>query len=90
VIAARKAGEAALERARAETAALRALANAGRMLDDSPGVLQLRILQEIGDSSGNTIVFGAPEAPAVPAAARPPARASRASRGVATAGNDGD
>jgi regulator of protease activity HflC (stomatin/prohibitin superfamily) len=66
VIAARKEGEAALERARAETAALRALANAGRLLDDNPGMLQLRILQEIGESSGNTVVFGAPDGVATP------------------------
>jgi regulator of protease activity HflC (stomatin/prohibitin superfamily) len=59
VIAARKDGEASLERARAETAALRGLANAGRTLVDNPGLLQLRILQEVGASSGNTIVFGA-------------------------------
>lgn len=61
VVGARKAGEAALERARAETAALRGLANAGRMLDDNPGLLQLRILQEVGGSSGNSIVFGTPD-----------------------------
>jgi regulator of protease activity HflC (stomatin/prohibitin superfamily) len=73
VVAARKDGEAALERARAETAALRALANAGRMLDDNPGLLQLRILQELGQSSGSSVVFGAPAgvATARPAAARP-------------------
>ena len=65
VIAARKDGEASLERARAETAALRGLANAGRTLVDNPGLLQLRILQEVGASSGNTIVFGA-DAPIVP------------------------
>jgi regulator of protease activity HflC (stomatin/prohibitin superfamily) len=70
VITARKEGEAALERVRSETAALRGLANAGRMLDDNPGLLQLRILQELGGSSGNSIVFGAPETP--------PARPSRA------------
>lgn len=62
VLAARKQGEAALERARGEIASLRTLANAGRMLDDNPGLLQLRILQELGESSGNTVVFGAPEA----------------------------
>jgi regulator of protease activity HflC (stomatin/prohibitin superfamily) len=59
VIAARKDGEASLERARSETAALRGLANAGRTLAENPGLLQLRILQEVGASSGNTIVFGA-------------------------------
>src|SRR3954451_4376471 len=61
VIAARKEGEAALERARGETAALRGLANAGRTIADNPGLLQLRILQELGASSGNTVVFGAPD-----------------------------
>jgi len=64
VIAARKEGEASLERARAETAALRGLANAGRTLADNPGLLQLRILQELGASSGNTVMFGVPEATA--------------------------
>jgi regulator of protease activity HflC (stomatin/prohibitin superfamily) len=62
VLAARKEGEASLERARAETAALRSLANAGRTVADNPGLLQLRILQELGASSGNTVVFGAPGA----------------------------
>lgn len=66
VLAARKEGEAALERARAETAALRSLANAGRAVADNPGLLQLRILQELGASSGNTVVFGAPDATLVP------------------------
>jgi hypothetical protein len=66
VLVARKEGEAALERARAETAALRSLANAGRTVADNPGLLQLRILQELGASSGNTVVFGAPEAGLAP------------------------
>ena len=66
VIAARKEGEASLERARAETAALRGLANAGRTLADNPGLLQLRILQELGASSGNTVVFGAGDGTSVP------------------------
>ena len=60
IVAARREGEAALERARGETAALRGLANAGRMLDDNPGLLQLRILQQLGASSGNTIMLGVP------------------------------
>lgn len=60
IVAARREGEAALERARGETAALRGLANAGRMLDDNPGLLQLRILQQLGASSGNTIMLGMP------------------------------
>jgi regulator of protease activity HflC (stomatin/prohibitin superfamily) len=61
VVAARKEGEIALERARGETAALRNLANAARMLEDHPGLVQLRLLQEIGASSGNTIVVGMPD-----------------------------
>ncbi len=60
IVAARREGEAAVERARGETAGLRVLANAGRMLDDNPGLLQLRLLQQLGGSSGNTIVLGMP------------------------------
>lgn len=93
VLVARKEGEAALERARAETAALRSLANAGRTVADNPGLLQLRILQEIGGSSGNTVVFGVPEAGIVARQATAPEpsndgapapRASRSSRGSTT------
>ncbi|HEV7809018.1 MAG TPA: slipin family protein [Candidatus Limnocylindrales bacterium] len=58
IVAARREGEAALERARGETAALRSLANAGRMVEDSPGLLQLRVLQQLGSSSGNTVMLG--------------------------------
>jgi hypothetical protein len=61
VIAARKDGEAALERARAETAALRGLANAGRLVDENPGLLQLRLLQQIGGTTGNTVMIGLPD-----------------------------
>jgi regulator of protease activity HflC (stomatin/prohibitin superfamily) len=61
IVAARREGEAALERARGETAALRGLANAGRMLEDNPGLLQLRLLQQLEGSSGNTIVLGWPD-----------------------------
>jgi len=62
IVAARREGEAALERARGETAALRSLANAGRMMADNPGLLQLRILQQLGASSGNTIMLSVPGA----------------------------
>lgn len=56
---ARKEGEAALERARGETAALRSLANAGRMLNDNPGLLNLRMLQVLQASAqkGATLVL---------------------------------
>ena len=80
VVAARKDGQVALERARAETAVLRSMANTGRMLEDSPGLLQLRILQQLGESSGSTVVYGAPEPPVLPrpATGSPRTRAPRA------------
>jgi regulator of protease activity HflC (stomatin/prohibitin superfamily) len=60
VITARKEGEAALERARGETASLRNLANAGRMVEDNPGLLQLRMLQQLGASPGSSVVLTMP------------------------------
>jgi regulator of protease activity HflC (stomatin/prohibitin superfamily) len=62
VVSARKEGLAALERARGETAALRNLANAARTMESNPALMQLRILQEIGKTSGNTVVLGLPSA----------------------------
>jgi len=58
VVAARHEGAAALERARGETAALRSLANAGRMVSDNPGLLSLRVVQELSARGGNSIVLG--------------------------------
>ena len=60
VVKAQKEGQAALERARGETAALRNLANAARVMEDNPSLLQLRALQTLTDSSGNTLVLGIP------------------------------
>jgi regulator of protease activity HflC (stomatin/prohibitin superfamily) len=60
VVKAQKDGQAALEKARGETAALRSLANAARMMDDNPYLLQLRALQAFADSGGNTLVLGMP------------------------------
>lgn len=60
VVAARKEGQAALERARGETAALRNLANAARVLAGNPALMHLRLIQELGKSPGNTIVLGLP------------------------------
>ncbi len=57
VVKARKEGLAALERARGETAALRSLANASKMLENNPALMKLKLLQ----STGNTIVVGLPE-----------------------------
>lgn len=56
VLLARKEGEAALERARGEQAALRSLANAARLVEEHPGLLQLRALQAA--EQGATVVFG--------------------------------
>lgn len=61
VVQAQKEGQAALERARGETAALRNLANAARLIEDKPSLMQLRLLQEVAAQSGNTIVLGFPQ-----------------------------
>ncbi len=57
---ARRQGQAALERAHAEQAALRALANAARMLRNNPELQNLRLLQALGEGKSATIVLGAP------------------------------
>jgi regulator of protease activity HflC (stomatin/prohibitin superfamily) len=48
VLRARADGRAALERARGESAALRNLANAAKVLEGNPALMNLRILQAIG------------------------------------------
>jgi hypothetical protein len=78
---AQKEGQAALERARGEQAALRALANAARLLKGNPELMNLRVLQALGGGPGKpapTVVLGgasgllpvsreiAAEAPAAP------------------------
>jgi len=60
VINAKKEGLAALEKARGETAALRSLANAAKMIENNPNLMQLRLLQTLGQSSGNTLILGMP------------------------------
>jgi regulator of protease activity HflC (stomatin/prohibitin superfamily) len=60
VVKARKEGQAALERSRGETAALRSLANAARIIDENPNLLHLRALQTLAESPGNTLVLGVP------------------------------
>jgi regulator of protease activity HflC (stomatin/prohibitin superfamily) len=61
---AQKEGLAALERARGEQAALRALANAARMLKGNPELMNLRVLQALqgqqGKASPTVILGGAP------------------------------
>ncbi|KGM13692.1 slipin family protein [Cellulomonas bogoriensis] len=56
VATARAEGLAALERARSEVAATRALVNAARLLDSHPGLLQLRTLQAV-EVGGATVVL---------------------------------
>ena len=57
---ARREGQAALERAHAEQAALRALANAARMLRNNPELQNLRLLQALGEGKSATIILGSP------------------------------
>ncbi len=56
IVKAQKEGQAALERARGETAALRSLANAAKMLETNPMLLQLRAIQTISETTGNTLI----------------------------------
>ncbi len=57
---ARREGQAALERAHAEQAALRALANAARMLKNNPELQNLRLIQALAEGKGATVVLGSP------------------------------
>jgi regulator of protease activity HflC (stomatin/prohibitin superfamily) len=66
VVKARQEGLAALEKARGETAALRNLANAAQMVQRSPALMQLRLLQVLGQQPGNTVVLGLPNTTAIP------------------------
>lgn len=62
VVRAHKEGQAALERARGETAALRNLANAAKMLEENPKLYDLRVLQAVaGGAAGSTVVVGVPQ-----------------------------
>ena len=58
VVKARQEGLAALERARGESAALRNLANAAGLVEQRPARMQLRVLQALGQTPGNTVVLG--------------------------------
>ena len=60
VVSARKEGLAALEKAKGETAALRSLANAAKMMEGNPNLMQLRLVQALGEASGNTLILGMP------------------------------
>lgn len=56
ILKAKQQGLAALERARGETAALRNLANAAKLLEDNPLLFKLRLLQSAAES-GNSVVI---------------------------------
>lgn len=56
VVLAREEGRAALERARGEVAATRAMLNAARLLDEHPGLGQLRTLQAISDGDATVVL----------------------------------
>ncbi len=58
VVTARQRAQAQLEVARAETAALRALANGAKLLDDHPALAQLRLVQSL--PIGSTIELNLP------------------------------
>ena len=62
VLKAKQEGQAALERARGESAALRNLANAARVLEGNPALMNLRLMQSISaaHNAGNTLVLGVP------------------------------
>ena len=60
VVNARKEGLAALEKARGESAALRNMANAAKMIEDNPNLMQLRLVQALSEASGNTLILGMP------------------------------
>jgi regulator of protease activity HflC (stomatin/prohibitin superfamily) len=82
VIAARHEGAAALERARGETAALRSLSNAGRLVSDNPGLLSLRVVQELSARGGNSIVLGLDGAGSAAGAVQSGATRGRRARNV--------
>ena len=75
VLKAKQEGQAALERARGESASLRNLANAARLLDGNPALQNLRLMQSLtaAHSAGNTLVLGVPGG-FVPLKAGAPAR----------------
>jgi hypothetical protein len=62
VLKAKQEGQAALERARGETASLRNLANAARVLEGNPALMNLRLMQSLSaaQNAGNTLVLGMP------------------------------
>jgi regulator of protease activity HflC (stomatin/prohibitin superfamily) len=76
VLKAKQEGQAALERARGESASLRNLANAARLMENQPALATLRFLQTLGNSNaGQMVVMNDMSAFAPVAKARGNARA---------------
>ncbi len=65
VLAAKREGQIALEKARAESAAIRSLLNTAKLLERNPQLMQLRLLQAMKESSGNTFILKLPAAPEI-------------------------
>jgi hypothetical protein len=59
LVTTRTRGQAQLEAARAETAALRSLANGAKLLDDHPALARLRLVQAL--PYGSTLELGLPD-----------------------------
>lgn len=77
VLKAKQEGQAALERARGESASLRNLANAARLMENQPALATLRFLQTLGHSNaGQMVVMNDMSAFAPVAKARGNARAA--------------
>jgi regulator of protease activity HflC (stomatin/prohibitin superfamily) len=70
---AKKEGQAALERSRAEQASLRSLANAARLLKGNPELMNLRLLQSLTGPKAASLVLGANALAAITSADQPPA-----------------
>jgi regulator of protease activity HflC (stomatin/prohibitin superfamily) len=62
VLKAKQEGHATLERARGESASLRNLANAARVLEGNPALMNLRLMQSLSaaQNAGSTLVVGMP------------------------------
>jgi len=62
VVKAKQEGQAALERARGESASLRNLANAAKVMEGNPALMNLRLMQSLtaAQNAGNTLVLGMP------------------------------
>jgi regulator of protease activity HflC (stomatin/prohibitin superfamily) len=62
VLKSKQEGQAAVERARGESAALRNLANAAKLLEGNPALMNLRLMQSLSaaQTAGNTLVLGMP------------------------------